>query len=187
MKRLHLSLFTALVCLFASTSYAMPMVSSSGVTGLEVDGVFYDIAIGDMGGITTAEAFAGLGLTETVDPARAAVNSVLALFLNSQPSTIRSMFFEGCVSSLACSLVSPTHTRTTPTGGTRYNGTVQSVLGTDWIWAASELLSFQVASAMDSVTYAVVSRATTVPAPATLALFGLGLAGLGWSRRKQHS
>ena len=26
-----------------------------------------------------------------------------------------------------------------------------------------------------------------VPAPATIALVGLGLAGLGWSRRKQHS
>ena len=26
-----------------------------------------------------------------------------------------------------------------------------------------------------------------VPVPATFALFGLGLAGLGWSRRKQHS
>ena len=32
-----------------------------------------------------------------------------------------------------------------------------------------------------------VPAAGDVPAPATIALFGLGLAGLGWSRRKQHS
>ena len=29
------------------------------------------------------------------------------------------------------------------------------------------------------------SRSTPVPAPATLALLGLGLAGLGWSKRKK--
>ncbi|WP_279243837.1 PEP-CTERM sorting domain-containing protein [Candidatus Litorirhabdus singularis] len=32
-----------------------------------------------------------------------------------------------------------------------------------------------------------IDSSSPVPAPATLALFGLGLAGLGWSRRKQHS
>ncbi len=48
MKRLHLSICSALVCLFARTSYAMPVVSSSGVTGLEVNGTLYDITIGEV-------------------------------------------------------------------------------------------------------------------------------------------
>ncbi len=30
-----------------------------------------------------------------------------------------------------------------------------------------------------------IDASSQVPAPATLALFGLGLAGLGWSRRKK--
>jgi hypothetical protein len=37
----------------------------------------------------------------------------------------------------------------------------------------------------DTVTYVVRQREASVPTPATLALFGLGLVGLGWSRRKK--
>jgi hypothetical protein len=37
--------------------------------------------------------------------------------------------------------------------------------------------------AMDSIGYSAMS--TPAPVPATLALFGIGLAGLGWSRRKK--
>lgn len=36
-----------------------------------------------------------------------------------------------------------------------------------------------------SLRYRIVPAEVTVPLPATLALFGLGLAGLGWSRRKK--
>lgn len=39
----------------------------------------------------------------------------------------------------------------------------------------------------DFVTYSLQGDHTSVPEPATLALFGLGLAGIGFTRRKTHS
>ena len=56
----------------------------------------------------------------------------------------------------------------------------------DQLWLINSASAYAISGVADSSTEGFsVSRVEAVPAPATLALFGLGLAGLGWSRRKK--
>jgi hypothetical protein len=60
----------------ANTAYAAT-ITADGVWGLEFDSAFYDIAIGDQGGLTAGEVFGSSGLTGTPDPTLNGINTAL--------------------------------------------------------------------------------------------------------------
>lgn len=180
MKRIHLSAFSVLLYLIANTAYSMPIVSPSGVNGLEVDGTFYNIAIGDMSGKTTTEVYAGYGLSMSPSPLLSDINVALAAVLNA--GFFSADFFNGCDNFL-CVIVMPTKLHFSDAGRTQ--GSVQRI-GAGRPWEVDPLGTSHSSGTGASViyTYGVITP-NTVPAPTTLVLFGLGLSGLVWSRRQK--
>ena len=72
----------------------------------------------------------------------------------------------------------------------RWNATLTNTVGIGFqSGGTSQFLRLnggQIANSLINVNSStLVATPKSVPAPATLALFGLGLAGLGWSRRKK--
>ena len=82
-------------------------VTADGVWGLEVGGVSYDISIGDMGGMTAGQVYAGYGLTSTADPDLVAINNALVGLFNTDVGNDAS-FFDGCSDATSCVVFLPT-------------------------------------------------------------------------------
>jgi hypothetical protein len=187
-----LKLFTIALLFHATSTTAMPILSPDGasLTGLDVGGSLYDVMFGN--GVVD-EVYAGV----TFDAAREAeANAVSAAIvaaltgLNTSPRAI-----DGCDDpTLPCLLFNPdSFGPLSPGGVDRYvdNGPAEGVLGRfgqiRWYLdtAPSGLRPTDNTSGRE-ITLVRYER-VSVPEPATLGLFGLGLAGIGFHRRIRHT
>jgi hypothetical protein len=157
---------------------AAPIVTSNGVMGLEVDGLLYDIAIGDMDGMTPAEVYADYTLDSTPDPVLTAINSALTTLFASDPGPSDASFFNGCENTVTCLVFLPT-----AFFSNQYFAfdTPQFQSGSIITNSTSVAPDDSVIVDLDFLTYGHVSRAQ-VPVPGTLALFLVGAIALRMRR-----
>ncbi len=169
---------------WVGTASATPIVTSDGVWGLEVGGSVYDIEIGNMGGATAGAVYAGYGLTAVPNPVLVAINTALIALFNAPPAPhapgpLPVTFFDGCGSIVNCVVFLPTYL----SGPNPATSHLPVSISTAWIQSSIGLSPSTRASITPNLTFGVVNA--KVPLPGTLALFGLGLAGLGMRRHKR--
>lgn len=164
---------------WVGTVAATPIVTSDGVSGLEVGGELYDVAIGDMNK-TADEVYDGLGLTPIADTTLIAINDALIALFNSTPIATKT-FFDGCESTALCIVIMPTNKN-----ASGYAGFMPAITNGPWSSNGySGLDGTSNWSAQSYFTYGVITTAAQVSAPGTLALFSLALAAFAFTRRKK--
>ena len=173
----------------ATSSMAIPMLSADGssLTGVNVGGTIYDVMFGD--GIV-GDVYAGVTFDATRRQEAVVVSASIGAALNAlgiSGSNILSGC-EGVTGSITCTIFLASWDRIA-FAGDLYSEDSIDYRPTPGSWSTGRgigLGPLDDTTGDENLTMATYRLAeTAVPAPATLALFGLGLAGLGFSRRKR--
>lgn len=181
----QLRLLTLAILFQAASSWAMPMLSADGssLTSIDVGGTLYDVMFGD--GVV-GDVFAGV----TFDAAREAEANAVSVAITDALNVLGAVNTDiaGCEEDPGgrqCLIFNPDSTPVP--GGFLDRRAAATFLGRPWV----QVFPINQADSSDTssvrfLTLAVYERqeVSAVPAPVTLLLFGLGLAGLGFSRRK---
>lgn len=186
------SLFLAL----AGAASAVPMISPTGVTGLEVDGGIYDLVIGDR--VPNAH-FTESMFTPAYQTLANNVSAALLAALNNQSPIPGLNYFSGCSDTTTCILWVPDRWDTVSAGppidANLLDFNTVALISGDSAWAvnaggfgAGLNTSTDTYSQATLVTFERVGTVvTTVPEPTSLTLAGLGIAGLFASRKQRKS
>ena len=193
---MKLRLSSWIVAFIATTwigSASAATITQAGITGLDVGGVLYNVAIGDMDSDAVADVYSGytgdLALTGIDNITLVAVNTALVDALDGPDGDMYSAsYFDGCggIGVSSCTLFAPT----------KYQGSPETFYasGTPMITTAGGVFWFGQDVTQDhenalgsnaSMTYAVVTRVSPVPLPAAAWLFISALGGLVEAKRKQ--
>lgn len=179
-------LLTIAFLLHAASSAAMPVLSPDGslLTGVDVGGTIYDVTFGD--GVV-GDVYASVTFDAAREAEANAVSAALVAALNGlgvvDPGSIA-----GCSGAPLCILFTPDRF----TGGTLAFRDDMSALGSTsgpTVWTNipdTAAIGASIDTSSNTSFTLVTFRQAEVPIPATVALFCLGLVGLGMNRRQRH-
>jgi hypothetical protein len=170
----------------ATPSLAVPILSADGsiLTAVDVDGTLYDVMFGDG---PVDEVFADV----TFDAARETITHEITVATIEALNIIGGVApddIAGCRNTQICNLFNPDSFGDSAGGPAYIDNHVATGRDPADPWHTQRIISvltgFDTANS-SFVTLLTYSLAAPVSVPATLGLFGLGLAGLGFSCRKK--